>query len=404
MRLIIGFLLFVISLNSFCQEADSSLLPHKKNSITKLSILSTHPFGIFISRQQGNFKIKPSDEPTLQISLESGNVWSPPVTNYVPNNEAVRNYVSQFPWHAREWRVDVDTLDAETFEIQTDGVIKGLRGNLSFLLGEEHELNLGIRTFLLTKGKFPMTLFTSDDFIEFFHDNLAGGDDPFDRKLYELNKAKIRYKDRNNNVLDYNEGDFIFGGLEASYYYYPKILTNTNQNLHFNFGVHLGSNLSKFNSSIDFGLSANTIKGFKLKNHKKNIQLGLSLGLLRKNIINFDSENIDLGTNDFLAHLESIIEYNLINKKENIHSFGIDFYIQTSFNKKDEYNYVIPTKNGTSTKSWNIGASNLYRNNNYWTFLYSFTKTNTLTVYLQQDFTVNNNPDIQTGIGYTFTL
>ena len=111
-----------------------------------------------------------------------------------------------------------------------------------------------------------------------------------------------------------------------------------------------------------------------------------------------------MGSNDFIGYLESILEYNYISKKGTIHSFGTDFYFQTSLNKKKEFDYIIPTKNGISTKSWNIGWANLYTNNNYWTFMYSFTKKNTLTVYMHQDLTVNNNPDIQTGISYTFEL
>lgn len=396
------FLFLSFSFSVISQESDSLKLANKKG-ITKHSILSTHPFGIFISRIQGNFKTHASNKTSFKISLESGNVWSPPVTNYIPNNKSDRDFLSQFPWHRREWKIDVDTLDAKTIEIQTDGVLKGLRGNVSLYLGEEHELSIGFRTSLLTKGKLPFTILTGDKFIEFFHDNIAGGGDPFDRKLYDLDKANIRYKDRNDNLLQLENGDFIVGGIETSYYYYPKSLINERKNLHINFGAHLGTNLSKYNSSIDIGLSSNAIKTFAFSSNK-NFQIGLSLGVIRKNALNLKDDNIDFGTNDFIAHVESVLEYNYVSKKRTIHSFGIDFYIQTSLNNKDEYDYIVPVKNGTSTKAWNLGSSNLYKNNNYWTFLYSFTKKNTLTLYLQQDFTVNNNPDIQTGISYSFNL
>jgi len=396
------FLCFVFSINSFSQVSDSLFLS-SKNGITKHSVLSTHPFGIFISRIQGNFKTKASENSNFKISLESGNVWSPPVTNYIPNNESDRDIVSQYPWHNREWQINVETLDAKTIEIQTDGVLKGIRGNFIFPIGENQEINVGLRTFILSKGKFPFSIFTGDKFIEFFHDNIAGGDDPFDRKLYDLDSAKIRYKDRNDNVMDIDSGDFIIGGFETSYYYYPESLINDSKNLHFNFGAHLGTNISKYNSSLDLGLSANTIKTYSIKQNK-NIQIGLSLGVFRRNAVNFKDDNIDFGTNKFIGHLESVLEYNYVSKKGTIHSFGADFYLQTSFNKKDEFDYIVPTKNGTSLKSWNVGWSNTYQNNNYWTFLYSFTKKNTLTLYFQQDFTVNNNPDIQTGISYSFEL
>jgi len=128
------------------------------------------------------------------------------------------------------------------------------------------------------------------------------------------------------------------------------------------------------------------------------------LGLLRKNIINLKENNLELGSNNYLGNIETVIEYNFNSKGQTIHSFGADFYLQTSLNKKNEFEYIIPIRSGVSEKSWVTGLSNLYRNNNYWTFFYSFSKKITTTFYLQQDLTLNNNPDIQTGIGISFPM
>lgn len=381
---------------SFAQKQDS-LVNDLKNGITKPSTLSTHPFGIFTSRLQANFKKRPVTRTTLQLNIESGNVWAPPVVDYFPLNESDRDFVRQYDWHRREFLIDTDTIPTESIELQLDGVIKGFRAYVDINLGKAHELRLGLRSFMLTNGKFPVSIFTSDDFIEWFHKNFAGGDDPFDRGLYPYNKGKIRYKDRNNRVAEINNGDFMFGGIETSYYYYPNFLSDEEKQFYTNFGVHLGTNLSKFNSSIDLGVSANAIKTFTF-NHRSYGNIGIGFGINRKNAIDFKSDNIEFGNNAFLGHLESAVEYNFVSKGKTTHSFGLDFYIQTSFNKKSEYDYIIPTKNGTSFKAWNTGVSNLYRNNNYWTLMYSFTRRVATTFYLQQDFTVNNSPDIQAGI------
>ena len=185
-------LFFVCSISIFSQESDSLKLIHK-NGITKHNVLSTHPFGIFISRVQGNFKKQTSGKTNFKISLESGNVWGTPIKTYVPIDEDVRNLARNYKWHQAQYYFEEETLNAQTYELQIDGVIKSVRANIDIKLAANHELNLGFRSYLLTKGKYAFSPFTSDDFIEFFHKNIGGGDDPFDRGVFGLNKASIKY-------------------------------------------------------------------------------------------------------------------------------------------------------------------------------------------------------------------
>ena len=294
-------------------------------------------------------------------------------------------------------------MNAKSIEAQNDGVIKGMKVHVTIPVNHNSELKFGVRTFLLTKGKLPFSLITNDDTIEFFHDNIAGGNDPFDRKLYELNKGKIRYQDQNNNVLNIEAGNLILSGFEFSYYYYLNNSQARKNIAYINFGTHAGINTSKYNRSVDLGISANLLKVFDIKNQKK-LNVGLSLGASRTNVITLKHSNIEFNNNPFIGYLETITELTFWTKKPTKHRIGIDFYLQTSLNKKSEFDYLIPTKNGISFKSWNSGISNLYKNNNYWTLLYSIEKKITTTFYLQQDLTVNNNPDIQTGINVSFSL
>ncbi len=395
------FFVLILIYTSIGLAQEQTDLKSEFTEITKPSILSTHPLGLLFMRLEGKFKAKPTNKIIIDPNLASGNVWSPPVVAYIPNTERDRDFVRKFPWHAREFTVDVDTLDAKSIETQNDGVIKALNFSIDIPLNKMSELTLKMKAFLLTKGKSPFSIFTNDAFIEGFHSAVAGGEDPFDRKLYPYNKARIRYNDRNNNVMDLKNGDFVFSGIEANYSFFPKFEKLNAKGYFLNVGSHLGINTSKYNSSTDLGLNGNFTKSFTLKNPHRKINVGLSLGGMMRDVITFKRKQLDLGTNSSIAYLECIAEYKYLSKSGTTHSFGFDFYIQTSLNKSSEFDYVVPTKNGTSFKSWNTGISNLYKNNNYWTFMYAFGKRNTLKLYLQQDFTVNNHPDIQTGIGYS---
>ena len=396
------FLIVLFPFITFSQQADS--IPTTiKNGISKPSILSSHPFGIFFSRLQGNFKTHATKHSVINISLESANVWGPPVKTYVPNDEATRNEARKYDWDLAQYNFDEEDLDAKTFELQIDGVIKNIKANVAFNLGTNKELVVALRIAMLTNGEYPLSFFTSDKFIEDFHSNIAGGEDPFDRNAFKLNDAGIKYTDRNGNTAELEKNDVFLSGIETTYYYYPEWLINKNKSFFMNLGAHLGTNLSKYNTSIDIGASVNGVKKIMFKNGNYS-QLGASIGTLRKNAIHLKKDNVEFGTNKYVAFIESALEYNFISKKGATHSFGLDFYIQTSLNKKDELDYIIPIRHLDAHNAWGIGTTNLYKNNNYWTLLYSFTRKVTTTLYLQQDLTVNNNPDIQTGVSVSFKI
>ena len=401
-KFLLTLILFTYYCIAYSQVSDSTFV-FEKNGIIKPNILSTHPFGIFFSRLQGNFKTNAPKKATLMVGIESGNIWAAPLKVYIPNDEYERDKARNLPWHMRENAFDEESLDAKTYEILFDGVVKGFKLKSSFPIKKNQELKIGIRTYMLSNGKLPFTALTGDEFIEWFHEKIAGGEDPFGRKLFGLNNAGIIYKDRNDNTLELKKGDFVFGGIETSYYYYPKNLLSKNKTFYINFGAHLGANFSQYNTSLDFGLSTNGVK-YYLINDRSSLSFGANIGVLRKSLIDLKEDNIQFGNNNFIGNLETIVEYSFISKGKTTHSFGADFYLQTSLNKKSEYDYIIPIRNGVTEKSWFTGASHLYRNNNYWTLMYSFTRKITTTFYLQQDLTLNNNPDIQTGISIEFGI
>lgn len=393
----IFFLLFIIHWTSFSQENNDT---YYKNGIENPSLLTTHHFGIFSARINQNFKLKVPKKTAFTFSMESGNTFHPFVEMYLPKDQNIRENFSQQIWYNRQFNfIDQNTTPADYSNIIIDAVIKGFRAQVSFPIGKQHELGVTLRSYLITKGKYPFSFFTSDESIEWFHSNIAGGEDAFGRRYYGLNQVHFKYTDRNGNVLELENNDFFLGGIELNHHFYPAFLINKKRNLFVNFGSHLGINTSRFNPSIDVGFSANLIKKIQLKN-KNEFHIAFGGSLLRKNLVNFKKDVIDLGNNKFLGSLESEIEFTKFTQKKNFHSFGIHYQFQTKYNKFSEADYYHLKGKWQEIKAgWQHGFTTLYENLSAWTFLYTYGKPYyKITLYLKEDLLVNNAPDVQTGI------
>ena len=370
-----------------------------KNGIDKPSILSLHHFGIFSSRINQNFKIAPPKKTTFSIDYSSGNTFHPFLETYLPKDPLVREELSNTLWNFRNFNfIDQETTPADYMNIVVDAVIKEFRLNFEIPLNNKNELNVSLRSYLITKGKLPFSFFTSDESIEWFHSNIAGGEDPYGRRYYGLNQVNFKYTDRYNNVLEFHNNDFFISGIEFNHFYYPSFLFNSTKNIHINFGSHLGLNTSKYNPSIDLGISANGIKKIIFKNNDE-LNIGIGLSVLRKNVINF-KDVVDLGNNPFLASAEADIEYTTYTKNKNYHSLGIDYQLQSRYNKLEEADYYKLIGKWEEIKGgWHHGTSTLYKTLSAWTFIYTYGRPNyKLSLYLKEDFLVNNAPDLQTGI------
>lgn len=393
-------LLFIVILGicaiSFGQEKDTIPL---KNGIEKPSLLSTHHFGMFSARINQNFKIAPPKRSSFRFSMESGNNFHPFLETYLPRDETVRQELSQVIWYNRRFTfVDQATTPADYMNIVVDAVFKGFRFDFNTRIAENHELGITLRTYLVTKGNYPFSFFTSDESIEWFHSNIAGGEDPFGRKFYGLNQVNVKYTDRNGRVMELQNGNFIFSGIEFNHFYYPEFLSNPEKNIYVNVGSHLGINTSKFNPSIDLGFSSNVVKKWLLKSSNE-LRLGIGGGLLRKNAIDF-KDVVDLGNNRFLGSFEGMFEYTKYTAKGNYHSFGVNYMFQTRYNKRAEASYYYLIGLWSEIHSgWQNGVEKLYQNLTSWNFIYTYGRPKyQFSIYLKEDLRLNNAPDVQTGI------
>lgn len=370
-----------------------------KNGIEKPSLLSTHHFGIFSSRINTNFKHTANKNATLNVTSSSGNNFQPFVEIYIPQDPKIQEEQSKLLWYHRNFHFkDQKTTPADYMNIIIDAVIKEFRLGINIPLNEKHELDVTLRSYLITKGKYPFSLLTSDESIEWFHSNVAGGEDPYGRRYYGLNQVNFKYQDRNGNTLELNNNDFFLGGIELSHYYYPSLSINKTKNIFINFGSHLGLNTSKYNTSLDVGISANAIKKVKLKNNYE-LNGALALNLLRKNSINF-KDPIDLGNNPYLATFEANFEIAKFTKLKNYHAFSVNYQIQSSYNKRAEADYYRMVGEWEAINAgWQYGFETLYKPLSFWTLVYTYARPSfILSLYVNEDFEINNAPDFQTGL------
>ncbi len=397
---------FLVGLVAFCQlglftasaqELDSIWL--SKNGISQPNILATHPFGLLFFTLPHNFKMSP-EKGHLKVSLSSGNIWGQPVDVFVPSDQADRDLLGQIPFFDRIFSFDPTASPSEFYSIQYDGVVKDFRLSYSFQLGAKDGFRIGARSFLLTEGRFPFSIFTGDQFIEFFHRQIAGGDDPFGRKFRGLDQAGFAYLDRTGKSMRISAGEFVLSGVELAYYHYPEIFTR--HKIHMNLGIHMGANLSKYNRSFDLGASVAGMKRFLMAN-KDLFQVGLGFNFLRRSLATFSADQTDLGTSNFIGSMEAHLEYAFKNSTSGVHSIGLNYRIQSPYNSPMEDDYYVPFSPDRIAR-WHEAAGHLYKFPSYWSLIYSFTKSVEFSIYIQQDMLVNNAPDFQTGVQLAIPL
>ncbi len=387
---------FICNLTAQPQIKDSLYL---KNGIDSPSLLTTHHFGIFSSRIDHNFKIKPPRSTTFNLNIISGNNFHPFVETHLPEDPEVRQQLSEIIWHDRPFHfVDQETTPAAYMNIVIDAVIKAFPISINIPIAKHHELQLNLNSYLISAGKYPFSPLTGDEPIEWFHSNIAGGEDPFGRRYYGLNEVHFNYTDRYGKVLNLGKNDFFIGSIALNHFYYPKLAINKTKALFINFGSHLGINTSEFNASLDLGISTNVIKALKIKKGHA-LQFGAGYSILRKNLVNFKSV-VDLGNNAYLGTFNSGVEMTKQTKRKNYNAFSINYQIQTSYNKKAEADYYkLYGKWKEINGGWHNGIATLYTALSNWSFVYTYGHPRyKLSLYFKEDFTVNNAPDFQTGI------
>ena len=398
------FIFFAFISNSIAQSDTTDVFTteiENSSDIIKPNILSNHPFGIYISRLNHNFNVRSPDKYSFSFDFSSGNVVLPYVKAYELTDPNDQQKAESMAWHKREFEFDLTKVPANTKEFAADGVIRSYRFTFTLPITVHHELNFSLRMNSLDGGKYPYSIFTSDESIEWFHSNIAGGEDPFSRRYYGLNKAGISYKDESDKVLTMNNGDFIFSGIDINYNYYPKLEMNK-KHIYLNFGTQLGINTSSYNPVADFGISSSILKKMLIRN-KNTLSYGVSAGVLRQHFLQY-GDRVNISNKDFLYSFEGLIDYKIKLRNTNRLSFGINYNLQTSYSNKKDLDHIILTGERINTH-WQKTISHLYDTLEGWNFICTYsTRRFSYFVYLREDLNLDNAPDLQTGIGVKMSI
>ena len=395
------FLLVMIGMvvQTHAQQIDSNA--QEMQGISKPNIVTSHPLGLLLYRINHSFSCAPVSKTTFNIDFGSANVWLPEVRGYLPTDPNAVEHLSHYVWHQRDSVFQGMPRNYDSMVIRADGVIKTIQLKGKFRINKEWEACIGIRSFLLTTGSDPTTIFTRDATIEDFHKYIAGGNDPFARKIYGYNKAGIYYRAPTGQPIKFSNGNFVIAGITADLMYYPDLKVLKQNNMSINAGIHLGVNTTNYNRGIDMGLSFGMIKQF-LFGRNKTLSLAAAGSFMRQRFI-------DLGATSYFIHskylpaFEGMLAYKKLLQHHRFWELGLDFYCLGSYDPSEEFDKITPVGN-RYTSHWHHALTHLYTNSQNWSITFAYGRKYKWMIYVNEDLKVNNAPDIQTGIGVEIPL
>ena len=388
---------FWAQLTAFSQKDSLKLAGHQ---VMTPPFLPTHPLGIFSLRLAEDFRMTPPEEPFLNISFSNGNCWSPLVTAYIPTESAEIERMRSLPWHVREKSFSEDAAEYQKLMYTADGVLRELRLDLGFKVKEAHEIGIISRAYYLSAGEAPTALLTSDQFIEWFHSDVYKDPDPFARRIYGFNQARIRFQDKDGEVLEFKERDVFLPATELKYSYYPGWLNSRN------FALKATSHVAfihhKYNTSLDGGLAVTAIKNFSFTDYR-SFQIGCSPGVVRRRLIAAD-DNVDFIEAETGITLQGVFRYSWLSRNNGRSTLSLGMHNQSAYYTGDKSYGYWALAGERYTSHWAVTFHHLFRNLQAWTLAYQHSRKYDITFYIQEDLLVNNGPDVQVGFSIGMPL
>lgn len=395
------FTIFIFCILSSKATNPDTLLLYKINTHTPDNT-PTHPIAILSMRKQANFNYRPAKK-SFMFSLSNGNIMLAPVSIYYPIRQPDINYLQSLPWH---YRVSNNVESKKEF-LHADAVLRLINMQFGYSFNNKHELQVKIRSCYLSTGAKPFSIINNDSFIEQFHSNIKGGEDPFSRKIYGFDKAIIKYTSVNNKTFELQKNSYIIPGIEISYFYYPNSNTKHGKKLYYNAGTHVGINTTNFNTSADIALSASVMTPLLIKNYKI-VALSVSTTATCHQIIKQNNAT-HIYNQNFNSIAHGCIAYKWFTLKNNIaQAISLTYMVQTPYKQgyKHYNNYGSLIFEGNRyTSHWHKTGSHLFRAAETWGLIYTITyKKFSWSVYFNEDLNVNNAPDTQTGLCINYSI
>lgn len=365
--------------------------------IIKPYVLGNHPFGNYITRLNHNFNSKSAKRVKIDFTLSRGNVWLPYAESRLLNNTAQRAEMETLIWHYRQRRFnDLGVTDYESRILDADGIFSSYFLSAEIPISKKIDVKTNFKISALTGGEVPYSLITSDQFIEWVHSNIAGGEDPFGRKTLPFNDANLYYKDLEGNELTMKDNEVRFAEASALVTYYPEKQWHK---IKFNYSLHTGVTQMNGTFLFDVGAAATAVRHWKYA--KNALNWGISVSAIAPsfaqkmpvNIINYPG----------LLSLESHWNYKIPFKKFNF-NIDMNYHLQSAYHRGSEWDHNVIFSRDLSSHG-HMAVSHLLRNNQAWSLIfgYEFPKW-TVSCFARQDFVVDNGPDAQVGWAFSILL
>ena len=374
--------------------------------------LATHPLASLHVRVHHSFETLPVQQSRLRFNYSLGNVWLPGVTVYQPHNQADINELEAIEWQLRQYSFNPSTQPADSIYFSADGVLRNFQLAYETGLGKRvngHQrwsLSTSANLLLLDRGRAPASLLTSDDFIEWFHSNVRGPEDPFARRAMSMNNAGITYRDARGYLLEMQTGDLWLTTVQGDLRYHFGRATQATRWFG-SLGFHPGLRMGYGQLGADAGLSATLMRSFPLgangQRNGKRILLGAAGDVVRHNLLN-RSENVELTTRPSLMSAE--VNLSLEGKKRPNYQLagGLNYRCHQPLQATSNMAGQVLSAPFTSYH-WHHAGAHLFHNGHGWTLWMAYQRKRTRTsVYVREDFPIDNAPDLQTGIEFAIQL
>lgn len=375
---------------------DRMAIRYQSFQITQLPYVA-HPLQGFNGRVNSFLPLSSTKKVAFNFSLSNSNIWAPPAWALIPKNKAGADYLAQFPWHKRDSVYQAMPQQHDSIFFSADGIARNFQLSSNIKLAPKLMLHTTFRAMQLI-GNPAVNPLVSDNNIENFHSNVLHQNDPFGRYQYPLNQAHLLFSDESGRVLEVKQGQFVFQGIDNVLKY-----NCLDKERLFNISglIHTTINTSRFNRGLSIGSS---ILGYKkiLLSKKKIIGLGLATGILKNNLVS-SKQNVNIQTAPFLYTLQGQLDF--VAQLANTHSIKITvaFDYRSANRNPKEYEYVVLSKAFQTSSFWHRGLSHQYENTQRWTLAITYGGRNkALTLYVMEDLKVDNLPDLQTGMIFTF--
>ena len=359
--------------------------------------LSNHPLTIFFSRINHQFNCQPELRRTFQFTWSRGNVWLPFAQAKLANQSEDQQALSSKVWHERNYMFSQRNIDDfETRTLEADGLFSTYYFQWREPINGYIDVGLNFRFGSLSAGSVPYSLLTSDSFIEWFHSNVIGGEDPFGRKTRPYDLAELYYEDEEGNTLYLRDNDFFLGELSADWnLYLPRILGGMVPSVTLNTGISRLRSTYLFNPGIS---------GTLIKRHYVDLnywETGLSSGVLFPAL--FQELPVEINNNRYIASLAVNLVY-AIQLEQSSWILGVNYHLQSALMKAKEKEYYVIESLGISSHG-HYAMSHLHRPLQGWSFALTYKRGKAaISAFLREDALVDNAPDVQVGWSLFYRL